>query len=241
MRLCSAGAAVMTSSDDALITKQADVLSADELAEAIERWQAPRMVSVNDVDGSAGMLNVKAIEALQQQAQEEGYKAGFEQGHTAGFKAGQQAGQQDIKQQVAHLQNIISTLQQPLAELDQQIEQDLVNLAITMTRQLVRRELKQEPEHVIGAMRAALQALPVTDRKIKIYVHPEDLAIIQKGLSLDQDADNRQWIEDPLLTRGGVKLETADTMVDATVESRLNSLISKLLGEERGEADDGFS
>lgn len=233
-----AAGAAMTSSDDSLITKQADVLSADELAEAIERWQAPRMVSVNDVEESEGMLNVKAIEALQQQAQEEGYKAGFEEGHKAGLKAGQQAGEREIKQQVTHLQNIIKMLQQPLADLDQQIEQDLVNLAITMTRQLVRRELKLEPEHVIGAMRAALQALPVSDRKIKIYVHPDDLTIIQKGLSLDQDAENRQWIEDPLLTRGGVKLETADTMVDATVDARLNSLISKLLGEERGEADD---
>ncbi|WP_438971101.1 flagellar assembly protein FliH [Methylophaga sp.] len=227
----------MTSSDDTLTTKQADVLSADELAEAIERWQAPRMASVNDVEGSAGMLNVKSIESLQKQAQEEGYKAGFEEGHKAGFQAGQQAGEKDIKQQVTYLQNIFRTLQQPLAELDQQIEQDMVNLAITMTRQLIRRELKQEPEHVIGAMRAALQALPVSDRKIKIYVHPDDLGIIQKGLSLDQDDDNRQWIEDPLLTRGGVKLETADTTVDATVESRLNSLISKLLGEERGETD----
>lgn len=231
----------MTSSDDTLTTKQADVLSADELAEAIERWQAPRMVSVNDVEGSAGMLNVKAIESLQKEAQEEGYKAGFEEGHQAGFKAGQQAGEQDIKKQVANLQKMMTTLQQPLAELDQQIEQDVVNLAITMTRQLIRRELKHEPEHVIGAMRAALQALPVSDRKLKIYAHPDDLAIIQKGLSLDQDVDNRQWIEDPLLTRGGVKLETADTMVDATVEARLNSLISKLLGEERGEADDSLS
>ncbi len=127
----------MTSSDDTLTTQQTDVLSSDELAEAIERWQAPRMASVNDVEGSAGMLNVKAIEALQQQAQEEGYKAGFEEGHQAGFKAGQQAGQQDIKKQVANLQKIITTLQKPLAELDQQVEQDLVNLAITMTRQLL--------------------------------------------------------------------------------------------------------
>jgi len=231
----------MTTSDDTLVTKQADVLSADELAEAIERWQAPRVASASDVDGSAGMLNVKSIEALQQQAQEEGYKAGYDEGHKAGFEAGQQAGEQDIKQQLAYLQQILASLQQPLADLDQQLEQDLVALAITMTRQLVRRELKQQPEHVIGAMRAALQALPVSDRKIKIYVHPEDLPLIQKGLSLDQDAENRQWIEDPLLTRGGVKLETADTTVDASVEARLNTIISKLLGEERGEADDSVS
>ncbi len=233
----------MTSSDNSpdqqtLITRQTDVLSAEELADAIERWEAPRMASVSDVDGASGMLDVKTIEALQQQAQEEGYKAGFEEGHKAGFEAGQQAGQKDIRQQLAYLQQILGMLEQPLADLDQQIEQDLVNLAITMTRQLVRREIRQQPEHVIGAMRAALQALPVSDRKLKIYVHPDDLALIQKGLSLDGEDNSRQWIEDPLLTRGGVRLETADTTVDATVEARLNSVISKLLGEERGDGVD---
>lgn len=229
----------MTTSDDTLVTRHTNILSAEELADAFERWEAPRMVSVSDVEGDGGMLDVKAIEALQQQAQEEGYKAGFEEGHKAGFEAGQQAGQKDIQQQITYLQQILGSLEQPLTDLDQQIEQDLVNLAITMTRQLLRRELKQEPEHVIGAMRAALQALPISDRKLRIYVHPDDLTIIQKGLSVDGEDSSRQWIEDPLMTRGGVRLETADTTVDATVEARLNSVISKLLGEERGESDGG--
>lgn len=228
-----------TSNDDTLVTRHTNILSAEELADAFERWEAPRMVSVSDVEGDASMLNVKAIEALQQQAQEEGYKAGFEEGHKAGMEAGQEAGKKDIQQQLAYLQQILGSLEQPLLDLDQQVEKDLVNLAITMTRQLLRRELKQEPEHVIGAMRAALQALPVSDRKLKIYVHPDDLAIIQKGLSMEGNDSSRQWIEDPLLTRGGVRLETADTTIDATVEARLNSVISRLLGEERGEADSG--
>lgn len=229
----------MTTSDDTLITKHPNVLSAEELADAFERWEAPRMVSVSDVENDPRILDVKAIEALQLQAQEEGYKAGFEKGHAAGFEAGQQAGQKDIEQQLSYLQQILNSLSEPLSDLDQQIEQDLVNLSITMTRQLLRRELKQEPEHVIGAMREALRALPVSDRKLKIYVHPDDLSIVQKGLSLEADDDSRQWVEDPLMTRGGVRLETADTTVDATVEARLNSVISKLLGEERGEADGG--
>jgi flagellar assembly protein FliH len=35
-----------------------------------------------------------------------------------------------------------------------------------------------------------------------------------------------------------VRLETADTTIDATVEARLNSVISKLLGEERSGTDE---
>lgn len=228
----------MTSSDDSLLTKQVDVLSSEELNDAIKRWEAPHMVTVSDVEDNAPLLDLDALEALQKQAQEEGYQEGHQTGYEAGLKQALEAGQQQVNEQVEQLQQIISTLQQPLLDLDEQIEADLVTLSLTVARQLIRRELKQQPEHVIAAMRAALQALPVSERALKIYVHPDDMDIIRSGLSMEQGNDKQQWITDPLLSRGGVRLETADTSIDATVESRLNSLISQVLGEERGTGDE---
>jgi len=223
----------MTSSDEAVITQQPDEVSSDDIAEVYKRWNAPHVVSVTDVDGGQGLLTVEQIEALQKEAQEEGYKIGVEEGRQAGLEAGQQ----EIQQQLTYLQQIITTLNTPLADLDEGLEQDLLSLVITMTRQLVRRELKAEPEHVIGAVRSAMAVLPITDRKLKIFLHPQDIELVKKGLSIESEDTSWQWVEDPLLTRGGVRLETADTTIDATVEARMNSLINKLLGEER--TDDG--
>ena len=226
----------MTSSDDLVETAQADVLSSEEIASAYQRWEAPRMVSVSDLeDDDHSMMTVQAIEKLQKEAQEEGFKTGFEQGTEAGYQAGLETGKQEISQQLTVLNQIITALNTPLLDLDQQVENDLMNIVITMTRQLVRRELRAEPEHVIGAMRAALAVLPINDRKLKIYLHPQDIELVKKGLSVEQGDDNWQWIEDPVLTRGGLRLETADTTVDATVEARLASVINKLLGEERSD------
>ncbi|OUR73958.1 flagellar assembly protein FliH [Methylophaga sp. 41_12_T18] len=226
----------MTSSDDSLVTEQADVLSTEELASAYQRWEAPRMVSVSDVDGiDPTMLTVQAIESLQKEAQQEGFKEGFELGRDAGYKAGLESGQQEINQQINALNQIMARLDSPLFDLDKQVEDDLIKLVITMTRQLVRRELKSEPEHVIGAMRAALAQLPINDRKLKIFLHPQDIELVKKGLSVEHGDENWQWIEDPVLTRGGVRLETADTTINATVEARLSSVINKLLGEERSD------
>tara|TARA_R110002050_G_scaffold268113_1_gene409979 strand:- start:28405 stop:29094 length:690 start_codon:yes stop_codon:yes gene_type:complete len=223
----------MISSDNELITEQADVVSSEELNAAYQRWQAPKMVSVSDVeDESQKLFTVEDIEALQKDAEEEGYKAGFELGREAGHKAGLSAGQQQINQQINYLKQIMTTLNTPLLELDQQIETDLITLVSTMTRQLVRRELKIQPEHVIGAVRAAMAVLPINDRKLKIFLHPQDIELVKKGLSLEEDG-GWHWVEDPLLTRGGVRLETVDTTIDASVEARLNSVINKLLGEER--------
>jgi len=75
--------------------------------------------------------------------------------------------------------------------------------------------------------------LPINDRKLKIYLHPQDVELVKMGLSLEHDDSHWHWIEDPLLTRGGVRIETADTRINATVEARLKSVINTLLGEER--------
>jgi len=228
----------MTSSKDELVTQQSDVISSDEIAAVYERWEAPSMVSVTDIEEGQGPLTVKDFERLQKEAEEEGYKVGFEKGHEAGQKAGLEAGQQQINQKIATLQQIMTTLNTPLLDLDQEVEDDLISLVMTMTRQLVRRELKTQPEHVIGAVRAAMAVLPINDRKLKIHLHPQDVELVKTGLSIENEDSNWQWLEDPLLTRGGVKLVTANTTVDATVEARLSSVINKLLGEER--SDDGI-
>ena len=219
----------MTSSKDELVTEQADVISASEIAEAYERWEAPPMVSVTDIENGHTLFTVKDIEKMQKEAEEEGFKAGFDKGRDEGLKAGQD----DINQSLAYLQQIMMTLNTPLSDLDKQIEDDLINLVNSMTRQLVRRELETQPEHVIGAMRAAMAVLPINDRRLKIYLHPLDIELVKTGLSIDGEESSWQWIEDPLLTRGGVRLETADTTIDATVEAQINSVINKLLGEER--------
>ncbi len=220
---------VMTSSNDELVTAQANEVTAEELAN-YQRWQAPHMVSVSDVNApNHELMTAEGIEKLQKEAQQEGYKVGLEQGK----KAGVEAGKKDIAQQANFLKQIMTTLNTPLSNLDQQIEHDLITLVTTMTRQLVRRELKTDPEHVIGAVRAAMAVLPINDRKLKIYLNPQDIELVKTGLSVDDNDVSWSWIEDPTLSRGGCRLETADTMIDASVEARLESVITKLLGGER--------
>jgi flagellar assembly protein FliH len=50
---------------------------------------------------------------------------------------------------------------------------------------------------------------------------------------MDEDDTPWRWIEDPTLSRGGCRVETANTLIDASVEARLESVINKLLGGER--------
>lgn len=222
----------MTSSDDLFTTQHANVLSAEELANAYERWEVPRMVSVSDIEAeNTNPLTVEALEAVQQAAQEEGFKLGYDEGYQQGHEAGLKAGEADILQQAQHWQSLIESLNSPLKAVDTQVEQDLLSMLSVLARQMIYQEIRQRPELVLTAVREALAVLPVTDRQLKVYLNPEDMELVKTGLKLDEDT-GWQWYEDPLVSRGGVKLVTADTTIDATVETRLNNLISRLLSQE---------
>ena len=120
-----------------------------------------------------------------------------------------------------------------MADLDEQVEKQLVDLAMSAVRQLFRRELKSDPGHVIGVVREAVQLLPVASRDIKVHLHPDDAALLRESLS-KADGDTA-WaiIEDPLISRGGCRISTDTSQIDARNETRLHDLIASITGEER--------
>ncbi|RMG30702.1 MAG: flagellar assembly protein FliH, partial [Gammaproteobacteria bacterium] len=51
----------------------------------------------------------------------------------------------------------------------------------------------------------------------------------------------RDWklVEDPTLSRGGCRVETESSRIDATVEQRLHAVLARFLGGERqGDPDE---
>jgi len=223
----------MTSSDkDTLVTEQADVLSAEEIADAFERWEAPTMVSISDVEESElAMPTAEEIDELRKAAQEDGFRDGFEKGRHDGLMAGQQ----EIQQQVSELQTLISRLNQPLLDIEAVIEEQVATITTLLLKQLVRGELATKPEHIIAVFRAAVSQLPLNNRQLKIRLHPDDLSIVKQGLASDEAQADWQWVEAPQISRGGVEFESVDTRIDATVETRLDSAIEKLIGEIHGD------
>lgn len=126
----------MTSSDDLFTTQHANVLSAEELANAYERWEVPRMVSVSDIEAeNTNPLTVEALEAVQQAAQEEGFKLGYDEGYQQGHEAGLKAGEADIFHQAQHWKSLIDSLNTPLKAVDTLVEQDLLSMLSLLVRQ----------------------------------------------------------------------------------------------------------
>jgi flagellar assembly protein FliH len=168
-------------------------------------------------------------------------RAAWEQGFAGGRAAGLAAAQAEqaraggeARAQVARLDEILALLAAPLAELDDAVLLQVATLAGQVARQVVRRELRADPQQIIAVIRETLALLPVAAREVRVHLHPEDAALVRERLA-EPNAE-RAWsvIEDPVIGRGGCRISSENSTIDAQVEARLGAAVAAALGDERG-------
>lgn len=216
------------------------IISSKGELSAYERWELPNMNEPKEPDPDPEELEevpqpptAEEIEAIRQEAYSDGQKEGYE----AGYRTGMGAAQQEIATRIGHLEKLIGELAEPLRTVDEQVEDELVELVIAIAKQIIRRELHIAPDEIIRLVRDGLTALPVSARKIKVALHPDDAALVRDALHMvdGEDDEEQRWsiLEDPALSRGGCHITTNHSRIDASVEKRINAVISQLLGDER--------
>lgn len=162
------------------------------------------------------------IEQMYEQAREEGRQAGHAAGYTAGYEEGRAAASTEAGQ----LHAIAQDLQQSLTALDDEVAQEVVGLAIAIARQIVGHAVRTQPDAVLHVVREALLQLP--HNKARVHVHPEDVAILRKHLGEQLEQGHHLLLEDPTVRRGGCRLETPSSELDARVETRWRRVIEAM-------------
>ena len=180
---------------------------------AFQRWELPHLLTANQ------------MEHVQKQA----YDEGFARGQADGLR---EAGAQ-MSTRLTHLSSILNSIAAPLKELDERAEQELVTLAMNAARLIVRRELKTDPAQVLAAVREAMAALPAAARNVRLHLHPEDALLVREHMKLNEEEHAWKVVEDPVLARGGCKVLTDTSQIDASLETRLTAILATVLGGER--------
>jgi flagellar assembly protein FliH len=198
---------------------------------AVNLWDLPT-VSGKPIQARRSGKTVGELEDVERRAFEEAYAKGREAGLVSAKAEHQQAVAQ-LKAQIARLEQVLDGLAQPLKDVDAQVEAELTNLALTVARQLVRRELRIDPAQVIAIIRETVALLPASAREVRVHLHPEDAAVVRERLAAT--TSERAWtmIEDPVMTRGGCRVTTESAHIDARLETRINTVITTILGDER--------
>jgi flagellar assembly protein FliH len=202
--------------------------------DAAQRWDLPTVEGAPLPRAGTKGVNVMHLSLVEREA----WQHGFKDGHVEGVRKGEaelakRIAEVDVK--IAALEAIIGTLAKPLEELDAQVENELTRLALSIAKHLVRRELKIDPTQIIGIVRHTVSLLPLGARNIKVHLHPDDAAIVREKLARPSGDQEWQLAEDPLMARGGCRLTTDNSSVDARFESSVAAVMSGLLGDDRSE------
>lgn len=211
---------------------EAGRLRAIAAASAAERWSLPTVEGPivgerRDIDGAG----IDAGDRASQAQRDRGYEAGMAAG-----RAEMQRLKGELQVRVRRLDSVLAVLAKPLAELDADVQQQLLLLALAIGKQLARREIKAHPDEIIALIRESVGRLPASAREVRIHLHPQDAALVREHLSAPET--ERAWtlVEDPTQSRGGCLLRTDSSQIDQRLETRVNAIVGSLMGDERAGA-----
>ncbi|HLK71586.1 MAG TPA: FliH/SctL family protein [Steroidobacteraceae bacterium] len=195
----------------------------------IATWQLPVLA------GSVlpGRRLPETLTAIEREAWEQGHAQGREAGLAAAAQEAAAAAA-EADRRVQQLQGILDLMARPLADLDQQVQRQLASLAAAIARQIVRRELKTQPDEIVAVVRETVGLLPLLARQVRVHLHPEDAELVRSRLA--SASGERAWsiLEDPMIARGGCRVTSDTSSIDAQLEQRLGTVIATMLGDERG-------
>ena len=223
---------------------------------AYTRWTAPSVQNIEDYKTEkAGLLTASQLEELQKQAYDEGLQSGQNDGYVEGLEKGKQEGlQQGLKegaeavaQVILRFEQMMQLLAEPLQQVDEQVEKELLELSLATARQIIRREITINPDQIVAVVKEAIAVLPSAAKNIKVYLNPDDAEIVRQNLNISspdssleskdgQDSvSDEAWsiVEDATLNRGGCHIKTENSKVDASIETRIAEISVKIFGDER--------
>jgi len=174
-------------------------------------------------------LTLEEVESIRQEAYNEGFAVGEKEGfHSTTLRVRQEA-DVALTAKLRALESLMLNLFEPIAEQDTQIEKSMVGLVQHIARQVIQRELAIDSSQIEHVMREALKLLPLGVGNVRLYINPQDFALV-KALR-ERHEETWRIVEDESLLPGGCRVETEHSRIDATVETRIGQIMAKLFDQ----------
>lgn len=183
-----------------------------EQLSAYQRWE----LSAFDQNEGVKLPTADAIQRIQQQAYQEGFAAGIKDGRAEGQALAQQ------------MQALMTELNQSMQQFEMAMAQEIMDIALDIARQMVRSSLEVNPELVLAVVREAIESLPQVNQNPSLILHPKDALLVREMLAHEYQESAWRVVDDPLMERGGCRVETGATEIDAHIESRWQRIVTAL-------------
>ena len=180
-----------------------------------ERWQPTAF------DGKHSQVKIQHPAAPHGQQE---YDQSYALKHEAAYASGMQQAQADAQQIHTLLQNV----QIALNQIDEQVAQSLLDLALAVSRQMVREALQIKPEIILNVVSEAIGKLPHFNQNPHLILQPDDAELVRAQLGEQLSHANWKIYTDPQLQRGGCRVETAHSNVEASNEARWQHIVAAI-------------
>lgn len=166
------------------------------------------------------------LEAMADAARQKGYSDGYQEGLAAAEK------------KVEQIASLAQQLVKPYQHLGTVLIRELTALTITLTTQVIQRELTTDSSTIENSLTQAFSALSQLEGAVSIHVHPVDKLLVEE-LAPQLLEEEQKWriTEDDSLIPGGCRIETPQSFVDASIEQRMQTLFSSLLDTAEDSTD----
>ena len=198
-----------------------DVVTSKEGRTAYQRWELDSF----DTPASGGarsavvLPTAAQLDQIRRQAQEEGYAKGYREGRDK------------VAAEAQRLQQIMLVLSQDLQRFDQAVAADLLGLALTISKQVLRQAIRLKPEVILAAVNDVLSRLPSSHQRARLVLHPEDAALVRANLGEQLTQSNWEIIESAEMARSGCRVEAPECEIDATLERRWQRVVEGIGSE----------
>lgn len=192
-----------------------DVVAKEGLT-AYQRWELPSFNHEREAVDPSTLPTAAEIEQIRQQAQEEGFQAGYAEGA------------QKVREEIQQLAAMISGLESALQQVDEQVAQSLLDLSLELAQQMVQQALKVKPELVLGIVSEAVNELPHFNQHAHLILHPADAELVRSHMGEQLEHTGWKIFEDAQAERGGCRVETAHSRIDASLASRWKRVVAAI-------------
>ncbi len=160
------------------------------------------------------------LAAIREEARQQGYQEGYEQGHRAGEEEAFRESEEATARALAPLADLATHFAEALRDADNLIANDVLDLALHLSRNMLKQAIPAKPELIVPIVREAIDYLPSLSQPAVLFLHPDDAVIVRAAIGEELGKTGWTINTDAAIERGGCRIDTASNQIDAQVQAR---------------------
>lgn len=208
----------------------------EELVEEIQEPEPEELIAeelvAEEVPPAAPSYSEEELQQQLDAAKQDAYQQGLAQGQQQAaqeWQARMADYQNNLGREIAQrLNEVLHAAQTGVQGLQQQMAPDLLQLATDIARQVVRQELRCNPQALQPVVAEALDMLGAETKPALVRLNPEDFKHLEAHLRTALPNPKVEWLSDPSVPEGGCMVESQGAQIDGSLERRWQRAVAAL-------------